>query len=216
MCAIEAPDTDDGTGGGISDKELRKELYNFLDKLCLKKDVLIIPPDYTRFHSQAGKITQMIAEYYRVIPIPTTTDNDRPNDITTDNFTTTSVPKFQIMPALGTHAPMTPTELASMYGTALAEKQVSYGCNGSTSPFLVHKWRTDVTTIGYVDAKMVEVATYGMVKDTPWPAQLNNLVWSKRQTTPEPRQSSTTDDENQNLNRSSTNLVISIGQVSLD
>ena len=131
----------------------------------------------------------------------------------------------------GTHAPMTDTELESMYGTDLAKKKVIDGSGNSVSPFLVHNWRTDVTTIGHVDAKMVEVATRGMVKDRPWPAQLNNLVWSKRQTTPaeeavaapaaQPPPKVDDDDTqyddktNQNISRSSDKLVISVGQVRL-
>mmetsp|Transcript_22974 Transcript_22974/g.54504 ORF Transcript_22974/g.54504 Transcript_22974/m.54504 type:complete len:533 (-) Transcript_22974:1544-3142(-) len=212
MCAIEATDAD---GGGISDERLRKELFSFLDKLPPKDDVLIVPPDYTRFHSQAGKITQMIAQYYKFIP----STND-------DGESSTAIPsKFQIMPALGTHAPMTDTELESMYGTDLANKKVIDGSGNSEGPFLVHKWRTDVTTIGHVDAKMVEVATRGMVKDRPWPAQLNCLVWSKRQTTPAratvavaaPKanddDTQSDDKTNQDISRSSDKLVISVGQV---
>ena len=146
----------------------------------------------------------MIAQYYGFIP-----------SSSNDDESSAAVPsKFQIMPALGTHAPMTHTELESMYGADLANKKVIDGSGNSETPFLVHNWRTDVTTIGHVDAKLVEIATRGMVKDRPWPAQLNNLVWSKRQPTPADAQNNN-DVTNENVRRSSENLVISVGQVGL-
>jgi hypothetical protein len=61
---------------------------------------------------------------------------------------------------------------------------------------------------------MVEAATRGMVKDRPWPAQLNKLVWSKRQSTTtattRTKEDRTDGDSN---NKSTSNLVVSIGQV---
>lgn len=80
-------------------------------------------------------------------------------------------PALKIMPALGTHAPMTQKQIETMYGKELA--------NMDPSPFLVHDWRNDVETIGKVPNKMVLEATRGMV-DEPWPAQLNKAVWAKR------------------------------------
>jgi nickel-dependent lactate racemase len=96
------------------------------------------------------------------------------------------IPKIEIMPALGTHAPMTKDQIKKMFGEKLSEKDA----------FLVHDWRNDVVTIGEVPAELVSQATYGMVNDRPWPAQLNKLVWEKRlsQNTKKP-------------------LVLSIGQV---
>ena len=44
--------------GGISDVELKEALEKSLEGRTLKK-VLIVPPDFTRFHSQAGKITSI-------------------------------------------------------------------------------------------------------------------------------------------------------------
>jgi nickel-dependent lactate racemase len=74
-----------------------------------------------------------------------------------------------------------------MFGDKLASKD--------PSPFLVHDWRNDVVTIGEAPAEMVKAATHGQV-DRPWPAQLNEKVWSKR------------------LQKgASKSLVVSIGQV---
>ena len=51
------------------------------------KKVLVVPPDFTRFHSRAGDITTLIYNYYK------------------ENLK-------DILPALGTHSPMTDKEIA--------------------------------------------------------------------------------------------------------
>ena len=150
ICAIGSETT------SLQDDEIRTKLYAVLDQIGPREDVFLLPPDFTRFHSQAGKITSMIAEYYGYIK---NTDESK------------EVPKIQIMPALGTHAPMTKEQIKTMFGEELAAKD--------PSPFLVHDWRNDVETIGHVPGEMVSDATHGMVT-TPWPAQLNKLVWEKR------------------------------------
>jgi nickel-dependent lactate racemase len=194
MCSIGSEST------VIDDAQLRKELYSFLNQLGPKEDVLLVPPDYTRFHSKAGKITRMIAEYYKFIPRG---DDDGSWDQTkADGPQTTNTlppPHLQIMPALGTHAPMTQEQIEAMYGIELAKLR-------DPSPFLVHDWRNDVETIGYVPNEMVREATRGMV-DKPWPAQLNKLVWSKRR---ELTSSDNCDEINQNHKKT---VVLSIGQV---
>ena len=68
--------------GGISDTELKEALEKSLAGRTLQK-VLIIPPDFTRFHSQAGKITSI---YYHLL--------------------TAMGAQVDIMPALGTHEPV--------------------------------------------------------------------------------------------------------------
>ncbi|MCK5453989.1 MAG: D-mannonate epimerase, partial [Calditrichia bacterium] len=62
--------------------EIKTSLFQVLDKLGPRKKVLAIPPDYTRFHSQAGILTQYVYEYY----------GEKLSDV---------------LPAIGTHAPMT-------------------------------------------------------------------------------------------------------------
>ena len=185
VCAIVAGDDEPD---GIPDDRLRNELHSFLKQLGEREDVFLLPPDYTRFHSKAGKITQMIAEYYKCIPSSNTAGSD-----SVSSFDTPS--KFQIMPALGTHAPMTHEQIESMYGSELANLHES----GTGDPFLVHDWRNDVVTIGQVPSSMVRAATNGLV-DEPWPAQLNKAVWEKRH-------------EVQPPNAKTTPLVVSIGQV---
>lgn len=61
-----------------------------------------LQPDFTRFHSQSGKITQMVTDYYGF------TGNDKKAD--------DKVPTVTILPTLGTHAPMTQQQIKIMYG----------------------------------------------------------------------------------------------------
>ncbi|GMI05830.1 hypothetical protein TrVE_jg10669 [Triparma verrucosa] len=74
-----------------------------------------------------------------------------------------------VMPALGTHAPMTEEQCKTMFGEEMCSSDI----------FRVHDWRNDVVTIGHAPPSMVSAATQGMVSK-PWPAQLNKLVWEGR------------------------------------
>jgi len=75
----------------LSSEDLRKGLIEALDKLGPRCKVLIVPPDFTRYHSRAGILTEMVWEYY--------------GDAVTD-----------ILPALGTHVAMSEAELNTMFG----------------------------------------------------------------------------------------------------
>ena len=130
--------------GSVKDKlsldDLRDGLYKALARLGKRQRVLVVPPDFTRFHSQAGMLTRLISDYYDV----------RLTDV---------------LPALGTHTPMTPEQIAKMYAGVPPEL------------FRVHNWRTGVATVGEVPADFVRQATGGAV-DFPWQAQLANLIWT--------------------------------------
>ncbi|KAI9917925.1 hypothetical protein PsorP6_013024 [Peronosclerospora sorghi] len=101
--------------------------------------VVLVPPDFTRFHSKAGLLSQYAYEYLQ--------------DKLTD-----------VLPALGTHDPMTDDEITKMFGTIPKDK------------FRVHDWRNDVVTIGHVPAELIVEASDGQVNE-PWPAQINKLLW---------------------------------------
>ena len=199
LCSIGSEST------AIDHDRLRVELVKFLNQLGPREDVLILPPDYTRLHSQAGIITQMIAEYYKFIPTPSeTSDKSTTTAAAAAAASTTSSDdppppppqRFEIMPALGTHAPMTQEQISNMFGKDLGKKHEESSTT-QPSPFLVHDWRNDVETIGYVPNEMVQNATRGLV-DKPWPAQLNKVVWDKRSSNP-----------NKQYEK---NVIISIGQ----
>ena len=122
----------------LSHEDLRQGLQEALDKLGERRKVLAIPPDYTRLPSRAGELTEMAWEYY----------GDRLTDV---------------LPALGTHTPMTDDQISHMFGQLPA------------SLIREHDWRNDVLTLGEVPASYVREVTDGDV-DFPWPAQVNRLL----------------------------------------
>lgn len=77
--------------GEISDEELRSGLTEALGRLGKRRRVLAIPPDFTRFHSRAGRITEMAWEYY-------------------------GAALTDVLPALGTHFAVTDEEKKTMFG----------------------------------------------------------------------------------------------------
>ena len=124
----------------LSVDDLREGLFQALDRLGPRQRVLVVPPDFTRLHSQAGILTRLIHEYYG----PRLTD---------------------VLPALGTHTPMTPGQITEMYAGV------------PPGLFRVHRWRTGVVTVGEVPAEFVRQASAGAV-DFSWPAQLASLIWT--------------------------------------
>jgi nickel-dependent lactate racemase len=75
----------------LYEEDLKKGLAEAFLKIGVKKKVLAVPPDFTRFHSHAGVLTRLTWEYYK--------------DSLTD-----------ILPALGTHTAMTEQEIKTMFG----------------------------------------------------------------------------------------------------
>ncbi len=122
----------------LSTDDLRKGLYEALNKIGEKKKVLVVPPDFTRFPSRAGELTEMSWNYY--------------GDKLTD-----------ILPALGTHTPMTDEQISTMFGET--PKKL----------FREHDWRNDVVTLGQVPSEFVSKVTEGKL-DFTWPAQVNKLL----------------------------------------
>lgn len=122
----------------ITPAQVKEILTQTFDKLGYKRRVLALPPDYTRANSYAGPITQMAYQYF----------GERMTDI---------------MPALGTHVPMTDQELDAMFGGI------------PHSLFRVHDWRNDVVTVGTVPAEYVAQQSEGRINE-PWTAQVNKLL----------------------------------------
>ena len=114
---------------GLTSAELRSALEKSLEGKELKK-VLILPPDYTRMYSGAGKIT---AAYY---------------DILKDKC------EVDILPALGTHEPMTREECLAFFGEDVPFEKIT-----------VHNWRTDVVKLGEVPAEFVSEVSEGLVNE---------------------------------------------------
>ncbi len=75
----------------LTEAEIKEGLFSAFEKLGIRKKVLAIPPDFTRFHSRAGELTKYSYQYYK--------------DKLTD-----------ILPALGTHFAMNEKEIETMFG----------------------------------------------------------------------------------------------------
>jgi nickel-dependent lactate racemase len=125
--------------GSLSNGKIKEGLFSALGKLGRRNKVLVVPPDFTRFHSRAGNLTSLVYDYYR----------ERLTDI---------------LPALGTHSPMTTEQLETMFPGVPAHL------------FRVHDWRNDVLTVGRVPGDFVSGITGGAIA-YDWPAQLNKLVY---------------------------------------
>lgn len=122
----------------ITPAQVRGILRDVFQGMGPKKRVLALPPDITRLNSYAGPITEMCYDYFG----PALTD---------------------IMPALGTHSPMSAQQISQMFGHTPA------------SLFRVHDWRNDVVTVGEVPAEYIEKVSEGRLHYT-WKAQVNKLL----------------------------------------
>lgn len=122
----------------LSPDDLKQGLSKALDALGERRKVLCLPPDITRFHSRAGELTRYAYEYY----------GGRLTDI---------------LPAIGTHFPMTGCEIGTMFGDMPRDL------------FRVHDWRNGVVTLGEVPADFVREQSEGKLC-YPWPAQVDRLL----------------------------------------
>lgn len=119
-------------------EDLQEGLYQTFEKLGNRKKVLALPPDFTRLHSHAGVLTDLTYKYYR-------------NKLT------------DVLPAIGTHFPMTEEEISKMFADV------------PKNLFRNHNWREDLETLGRVPADFVEEVSEGKVA-YDWPAQVNQLL----------------------------------------
>ena len=122
----------------ITPDEVRAILKKVFDAMGPKRRVLAIPPDFTRANSYAGPVTEMVYDYF--------------GDALTD-----------VMPALGTHVPMTDEQISAMFG------------HTPHSLFRIHDWRNDVVTVGEVPSSYIEQVSEGRLHYS-WPAQVNRLL----------------------------------------
>ena len=111
---------------GLSEKEIGELLAESLNGRKLGR-VLIVPPDFTRFPSRAGEITRW---YYHAL--------------TAMNVT------VDILPALGTHEPVSDAQRKKMFGDIPAES------------FHVHDWRNDVVPVGTVPSEVIREISDGL------------------------------------------------------
>lgn len=122
----------------ITADDTRAILKQVFDAMGPRKRVLALPPDFTRANSYAGPITEMVYDYF----------GDRLTDV---------------MPALGTHSPMTPEQIKAMFGHLPANL------------IRVHDWRNDVVTVGKIPSSYVKEVSEGKL-DYEMNAQVNKLL----------------------------------------
>jgi len=122
----------------IEPQQIRKALIAAVESAGSGKPILIIPPDITRLHSGAGMICELIWDEYR----------DKVKDV---------------LPALGTHKPMTIDDIGLMYRTI------------PSSLFRVHNCRKDIVTLGKIPGSFISEATGGKLH-YDWPLQVNKLI----------------------------------------
>jgi len=122
----------------LSGAHLRELFQETLAKLGHRRRVLAVPPDMSRVHSHAGELTRFVWDFY-------------------------GHRLGAVLPALGTHAPMPPQQIARMFPAV------------PQTLFQVHNWRTDVETVGEVPAEFIREQSEGKLNYS-WPAQVNRLI----------------------------------------
>ena len=122
----------------LTGQELKELLSQSLAKLGKRTSVLAVPPDQSREHSRAGELTRYAWEHY-------------------------GGRLKAVLPAIGTHTPMRPDQIAHMFGNLPQEL------------FRVHNWRTDIETLGEIPASLIRQESEGKL-DYAWPAQVNKLI----------------------------------------
>ncbi len=119
--------------GGVNDNltaaDKRKALAQALKVINRPlRRVLLLPPDHTRLNSNAGELTRLL---HRML---------------------TPGVEVDIMPALGTHSPMTEAQLRMMFG-----KRIPPDC------FKVHDWRNGLKHVGDVSGTLLRDWSGGLV-----------------------------------------------------
>jgi nickel-dependent lactate racemase len=122
----------------LSGEQLKALLTASLAKLGKRDRVLLVPPDQSRAHSRAGELTRYAWEYY-------------------------GGKVEAVLPALGTHTPMRPDQIAGMFGDVPLDL------------FRIHDWRTGIESLGEVPAEYIQEQSEGKL-NYPWPAQVNKLI----------------------------------------
>ena len=112
---------------GLTPVEIETAVKEYFDGFAKAKRVLIVPPDISRFNSYAGPLVHMLTRHFATAEI-------------------------DIMPALGTHTPMSASEIKKMYG------------NLPESRFIVHDWRHDTVNVGQVAANYVREISGGLME----------------------------------------------------
>ncbi len=126
----------------ITTEQKRALLHEALLKLGgIPKKVLVVPPDITRLHSNAGELTRILYKLWEAA----------------NGYT------FDILPAIGTHSPMTEAQIAEMYGSLPKAKYHN------------HQWRIGLYHFGEVPSKFIQEVSGGKL-DYSIPVAINKRL----------------------------------------
>lgn len=132
---------DGGPGRTISSTELRVHLESVVEQDLRNERILLVPPDHTRLHSRAGEITAML---YQLM-------SERGANVT-------------VLPALGTHAEMTPGDVNLLFGDGVPFDSI-----------VAHRWRSGLVHLGEIGAAEIVELTGGRFSE-PIPVEVDELL----------------------------------------
>jgi len=133
-----------GNQNTVITTEKKRELLHdlLLDQLSeTAGKILVVPPDITRLPSNAGELTKIL---YQI-------------------WLEAKGEQFDILPAIGTHTPMTESQIKTMFGCL---DQANY---------YDHDWRTDLSQLGQVPSNLVSEVSNGKV-DYDIPVAINRRI----------------------------------------
>lgn len=128
------------TDGGLTEAEIDAAVSR-IASTCSGGKVLLIPPDQSRLYSGCGVLTAKL--YARL----------------SDSGVTCNV-----LPALGTHEPMTDAQLTQFFGSGIPRER-----------FLRHDWRRDTVSLGAIPADKIAAITGGLMRE-PFPVEVNRTL----------------------------------------
>ena len=129
-----------GANDELTDADVSEFVREFIGRASGKpRKVLLIPPDYSRFHGGAGPICAQLYCHYSVAAT------------------------VHLLPALGTHRPMTPAEIRSMFPGVPEDK------------VLVHDWRRGLATLGEIPGSRLKALSEGRVS-YPIRVEIDRLI----------------------------------------
>lgn len=130
----------EGSPHTVIDESRAGELLDgMLDTLGVLRRVLLVPPDLTRWHSWSGPL---VSHLHRRLE---------------------GSASVEILPAIGTHVPMTADEIRRMYPGIPLDR------------FRVHDWRNDLVRLGEVPGSVIHDLSEGKLDD-PIPIEINRLL----------------------------------------
>ena len=125
----------------ISTKELRSHLESLAETQLNGQRILLVPPDHTRLHSRAGEITAVLYE-----------------------LLVAKGCEVGVLPALGTHVPMSPDDVTLLFGDRLPYEAI-----------LHHQWQTGLIRLGEIGATELSELTSGRFTE-PIPVEVDEML----------------------------------------